>query len=75
MRRPTVTDEPADPHAPDRGVGPARGSVRARAVVEPARLSRGLGDVAGLRPLGAVHDLELDVLSLLEGAKAIALDG
>src|SRR5262245_63472846 len=36
--------------------------------------SSALGDVAGLRALGAVNDLELDGLALLERSEAVALD-
>src|SRR5262244_3821131 len=34
-----------------------------------------LGDVAGLRALGAVNDLELHCLALLERTEAVALNG
>src|SRR5438045_8243916 len=34
-----------------------------------------LGDVAGLRALGTVNDLELHRLALLERAEAVALNG
>src|SRR5260221_2880745 len=41
----------------------------------PDVASLDLGDVAGLRALGTVNDLELDCLAFLERAETIALNG
>ena len=41
----------------------------------PVRMLADLGDVAGLRALGTVNDLEFDRLALLERPEPVALDG
>src|SRR4051812_44080431 len=51
--------------APDRGPGP---------LWKPRGSGRDDGDAVGLRPLGALDDLELDLLVLVQGLVALRLD-
>jgi hypothetical protein len=41
----------------------------------PAMVGSDLGHLFGLKTLGALHQLELDNLTLIQGAVAIALNG
>src|SRR5580765_260879 len=55
--------------------GPESGAARPRSQALRPGMWLDLGDVAGLRALGAVDDLELHCLALFERTEAVALNG